>query len=275
MKFRLILFLFFIVVSNTLFAQDIIIKQAGDSIQCYITKVKRDSIYYKYWNLEKIEDEVLALNQVKRFEYYFYEHYKTIVEEKTDSSKVKVDISFGVGLSFRLGKMDPSISKENEADYRNGFNFTGRAGIIISDVFGFGIKYNQHGTKAGVVGFQSIVKIKYFGPYLLLQTKPINNIMVFSGLFGVGKLSYNEKLVESLSFLSNTYEYNGSTTGINIGGSYNLILSQHLNFSLDVNIITGKIDDGELVDKNGNITTNLPEESASTFNFGFSFHLLL
>lgn len=265
-----------ILFSHFSYSQDYILPIEGDTIKCYITKVKRDSIKYTYWGSgDQILDSALLLSQVKRFDYYFYEDYRTIVEEKVDSSKVRVVISFGTGLSFRLGKLDPAIPKEAEQDYRNGFNFTGKAGILISDVLGLGVKYNQHSTKSTVLGLQSTVKIKYFGPYVQLQTKPINNIMAISGMLGIGKLSYQENIIESFGFTNNSLDYTGSTLGVNIGASYILFLSQNANFSLDLNIVSGKIDDGELIDNNGTVSTNLPEENASTFNFGVSFHLLL
>ncbi len=277
MKFRLILFLFFIVVSNTLFSQDIIIKQAGDSIQCYITKVKRDSIYFRIKESSGIvSNRAISQKTVRSFEFNYYEASESLEEKKKEKS-IYLDFAPGLGWSHRVGKLDPSFSKSDEKEYRNGIYFRGRLGLFIKKKVSTGLFYNFHKTDSRLPnlagGVNSTVEISFWAPYISLQSKPINNNLSFLGTVALGKLTYKETVSSFSSFGVSKLTIDESTLGINLGASLLLLFSNLSNLSIDFNLISGKVE-GDVIDNSGSTITSFTGESAATITVGFSFRVL-
>ncbi|VAW28236.1 hypothetical protein MNBD_BACTEROID06-1691 [hydrothermal vent metagenome] len=269
-----------ILVSVAVYAQDLIVPVEGDSIQCYITKVKRDSIYYKTKSISGvIISSAINYKEVKSFDYNYYKIYDTIVEDNEKNSKnLYIDFAPGLGWSHRLGKLDPSFSKSDEKEYRNGIYFRGRLGVFIKKKISAGLFYNFHKTESRLPnlagGVNSYVKIIFLAPYFSAQTKPINNNLSFSGTIALGKLTYKETVLSFSSFGGSSFNINESTLGLNIGTSMLLLFSEISNLSIDFNLISGKVKNGEILDDSGSSIGTFEEESASSFSIGLSFRVL-
>jgi len=276
---KLLFVVFWAFLSQSVFSQDLIVPVKGDSISCYITKIKRDSIYYKTMGVSgTIISNALNQKEVSFFEYNYFENYVTIVEEKAKTrKKVYLDFAPGLGWSHRLGKLDPSFPKSDEKEYRNGIYFRGRLGLLIKQKISTGLFYNFHKTESRLPnlagGVNSNVNISFFGPYISMQSKPINKNISFSGTLALGKLTYKETMSSFSSFGNSKLTVDESTLGLNLGVSLLLLFSDISNLSIDCNLISGKVE-GDVVNSSGSIVTSFTEESASTITMGLSFRVL-
>ena len=126
--------------SKFLFGQDYILPEKGDTIKCYITKIKRDSVYYKFRASDNsIKDTSISKGSIKTYDIEYYEVYDKIVEEKPPKEKkAYFGMAFGTGWSHRLGKLDSSIPDDKESEYSNGLYLRGQVGLYFKNV-GFGL----------------------------------------------------------------------------------------------------------------------------------------
>ena len=137
---RIIPFLFFIFILSSSYSQDLIVIDNGDSINCKITQVTQDRIYYII-NFENYKQEgSYALSQVKQYGTNYDTHQKVLNEFSN------LRVALNVGYSRRISGVSPEIPYEENKDYlcelRQGINF----GIDViryrSEHYGFGLKTN-------------------------------------------------------------------------------------------------------------------------------------
>lgn len=262
--------------TQLLFGQDYILPEKGDTIKCYITKIKRDTLFYKFRATDSlIVDASLSIDSIKTYDIEYYEVYDQIVKEKPNKKNVYFGMAFGTGWSHRLGKLDPSIPDKKESGYRNGLYLRGQAGLYFKNV-GFGLLFNQHQTHTVLSGSNVTTKIAFIAPYFESQSNPINDVIAVGGYLAIGRLKFEEKLTTSQAFgQTSTYTGKGSSIGLGLGSSLTLLLSNNFNVLVDAGVISGAIPEGDLLDNSGNIVGSFSKESASTFNLGIRFRLLL
>ena len=58
---------------TTLFAQDLILTNQGDSINCKITKVKTDNIYFTFKHKDEFRSTLLPLADIVTHQFNFYQ----------------------------------------------------------------------------------------------------------------------------------------------------------------------------------------------------------
>lgn len=263
--------------SNLALAQDYIVPEKGDTIKCYITRIKRDTIYYKFRDTDMlIKNNTISVDSVNTYDIEYYEVYDKIVEEKPQKEKnIRFGIGFGMGWSHRIGKLHPYIPEDKESEYKNGFYLRGNVGLYIKDV-GFGFMLNQHQTHALILDNDVTTKITFIAPYFEVQSKPINDLFRVVGYLAIGTLKFEEKVTPSPGyFYTSALTNKGSGTGVGFGGSFVLLLSVNVNLAIDAGVISGIIPDGDIIDKNGDIIGSFEDEGASSFTLGIKLRILL
>lgn len=273
------LLFFLLLLSQPIFSQDLIVPIKGDSIHCYITKVKRDSVYYKTIVFDVIITNSLSQKDINYFEYNYFENFVSIEEEEVRKSKnILIDFAPGFGWSYRLGKLDPSFSKSDAKEYSNGIYFRGRIGVFIKKKVSTGLLLNFHKTNSRLPdfagGINSKVNINFIGPYMWVQSKPFNKNLSISGMIAIGKLTYKESVTSFSSFGAQSFSVNESTLGLNLGTSLVLLFSEISNLTIDFNLLTGKIKNGNILNDFGSSVSSFDEENASTFSIGLTFRVL-
>ena len=62
----------FLFVTKAVFSQDLIVTDEGDSINCKITKVKAENIYFTFKHKNEIRNTLLPMSKVKEHQFDFY-----------------------------------------------------------------------------------------------------------------------------------------------------------------------------------------------------------
>ena len=143
--------LLIIILSNAIHAQDLIVTKENDSLNCKITKIKTDNIYFTFMHKDEIRSTLLPINQVKFHQYNFYKTSVVPADKVIDTQKYNhFRIAVNGGWSYRVAKIagnnDPEIQKYQK-DLKSGYNLGIDATYFISEPIGIGFKYNNFKSK--------------------------------------------------------------------------------------------------------------------------------
>lgn len=260
---------------NTMsYSQDLIATKKGDSINCYITKVKPDYIHFLMKGKDgKPFNTVIARNSVAYFEVDYYTQSEVgndII--KLQQSKSGVLFSFDYAYSLRLGEVDGSIPSSIAKQLKNGTSFTAQFGYFYANTAGFGLIYNRHSTHA-VSTTSSIddkVIISYVAPVFYFQNASDMNKAVFTSGFSIGYLGFNEKL----SSPQGGFNLKGSSLGVGLHAYIGSQVNDVVRLSFKASFIAGSLSSVVI---NGQ-SVQLPEdqrENLSTLSLGASIGFLL
>jgi hypothetical protein len=136
-------FLIFCFVNS--FSQDLVVTQEGDSLNCKITKVQSDNIYFTFKHKEEIRSTLLPVNQVKS---YLYNYFQTAVVpvNKIVGNEIYPQWRFAInsGWSYQTAKVGdnvPSGFKQYAENLKSGYHIGGDVTYYFSEPLGFGFKY--------------------------------------------------------------------------------------------------------------------------------------
>ncbi|MBL4735165.1 MAG: hypothetical protein JKY18_07480 [Flavobacteriales bacterium] len=231
-------------VVSGLSAQDLIVTNNGDSLECQITKVEGDLIYITFIENSVEKKAVMPRSMIG----YYAVDYKDKWEEPTpevekEPSYPRFRASIGGGLANLIGKTPENITKEVVAyveELKTGGHFSAAISFYISENTGLGIMYSMFKTQnqlddvyvvdsTGNVAFgllEDDITIQFVGPAMAIRKElPRGNAQVIVNI-GYGIISYrNEATV-----------IDGYTiTGQNIGFSGDL----GLDFEIGGNLYLG------------------------------------
>ena len=83
-----------IVLVNSLYSQDLVVTKKGDSINCKITKVKKDHIYFTFKHKDEVRNTLLPLTDVKIHQFDYYQIRK--LENPRVTKAMKITNVFGL-----------------------------------------------------------------------------------------------------------------------------------------------------------------------------------
>jgi len=258
--------------------QDLITTSQGDSINCYITKVKPRYIHFLNKNAEgETFQSLISVDSVTYYALDFFEEPEINDEILAyEKSGTGVLITFDVAYSHRLGKVDASLPSGFAKQIKNGVSFSAQFGYLYSRTSGFGFQFNRHFSNADFSGTvlgsgTDKVKINFFDPAFYFQSKSEYSKTILISSFSIGYMGLDESLESSKS---SDAVIKGSSLGIGysgfLGGQVNdvIVLSAKLGF------IYGSVSqieiNGQKVQLQGDKRENL-----STLSFGASIGFLL
>lgn len=256
------LFLTFLFSMQLIAAQDLIVTTQGDSIECKITKIKPDYIYFIFKHKNEIRNTLLAKWAVKDYHYNYYPHSEL---DSINLSKVKDYPSFRLAFNVGRGYQTARVSEAVPEDFQNyvkemkwGMVLAADLTYYISEPIGFGLKYNYFHTSNQIDNIyiqmqdgsrlegdmSDDIHISFIGP--MLSTRYLNQNKKNAGVlnFAVGYLGLknNNKMI-------NDYKITGSTVGLLCDFGYDIGLSKNLALGFQLTFLTGnlfqyKISDG-------------------------------
>jgi len=274
------LFLFsisiFLIISN-LQAQDLIVTNSGDSINCKITKTTRDYVHFTFKYKEEIRNTLLPVNQITTQQ----KDYFSVSELPANYSHKDIFPHFRVaidgGWQYRTAKLANGTNAALREHYRkmkSGFHYDLQAAYFITESTGIEAMFSQQffgnnlgygnltdgeGNLVGSGEFNEEVSFNYIGVNYLLRlfdsTK--KNSWLFS--LGLGYMGFNDRLffddVERL-------KYTAGTLGSNMTIGYDIELSENFGLGFKFSLMGGTFRDYKQT-KNG-ITTNktMPDKTA-------------
>ncbi len=252
MKKSLILLLIMIL-TDSLYAQDMIVTHEGDSINCKITKVKKDNIYFTFMYKNEVRRTLLPLSSLKVHQFNFYSKSE-IPNDNNGSYKrnyQRFRVAINGGYSYQLAKVGinvPDGFKNYFKELKSGYHFGGDIIYYFTEYLGVGIKYSAFRTsnkmnisstnnQTGEIinGIMSNdLTISFIGPTFSTRYLNHNKSNAFHFKSSIGFMGYSDdkKIITD-------YKITGRTLGIAFDLGYDIGLSKNLSLSVQASAIMG------------------------------------
>ena len=271
------------------FSQDLIVTNEGDSINCKITKVKTDAIYFTFKYKEEIRNTLLPVSKIKHHQFGYYQTSEVPEEKIVGYENYKhFRIAFNGGFSYmtaKISKDTPSDFKDYTRELKSGHHFGLDAIYYFTEPLGLGFKYCLFKSKNSVDNIYMTdingntrygkmsddLSITFFGP--AFSTRLLNSDKTNAFLIGIsiGYIGYRNDFV-----LIDDYEMTGSTAGFVYEMGYDIGLSEKVSLGFQFTLIGGNLSKYELSDGISTQTIKLDsdeDELISTSHIDFSIGL--
>ncbi|MGF1636558.1 MAG: hypothetical protein ACFCUU_05750 [Cyclobacteriaceae bacterium] len=154
-SFGLILHL--IINSHTAVAQDLIVHNDGDSLNCSINKISPEYIQYTLENSKPESYQVIHRSQVPHFEYAYFETIDTTVSKQI-TRKVFPDfrIAINIGMGYHFAPKTKDALNADHSMYKNVRNSTALGlsmHYLPTPTFGLGFKYYLFSNDREIEGY--------------------------------------------------------------------------------------------------------------------------
>lgn len=135
-------------------AQDLVVTNNGDSLNCKITKVKKDEISFIYNQNDDIQSLTLPRSQIKTYRHGYYTNSAISATQFHKQSKpTRFSIGAYGGLSSILGVIPDTLDDVNKKflkDLKSGYHWGGEASYYFNQVIGVGVNFAMFNTTAKV-----------------------------------------------------------------------------------------------------------------------------
>lgn len=240
--------------SHLLQAQDIIVTNEGDTLNCKITKVKKDYIYFVFKHKEDIRRTLVPVSSVSYHQVDFFPTSE-LGDVKVNFKEDYPHLRFGIngGYSYLTAKIDESIPHdftEYMNDLKSGFHIGADLTYYFNEPLGFGLKLNSFRTSnqvdniyiSDVYGarrygkLEDNISVLYVAP--VFSTRFFNHKKTNAFLMNIsmGYLGYknNATVVDS-------YNMEGSTIGLSLDLAYDVGISDNLALSFQLSFLGGSL----------------------------------
>jgi hypothetical protein len=242
------------VIVGSLQAQDLIVTNNGDSINCKITKTTKNHIYFTFKHNTEIRNTLLSVNQVA----VQHKNYFSVSEVPANYRYKEVFPRFRVALDggwqYRTAKLADGMSADLQEHYRkmkSGFHYDLQAAYFFTESMGVEAMFSQQffgnnsgygeltdaeGNLIGSGGFNEKISFNYVGANYLIRLfdSRKKNSWLFS--VGFGYMGHNERLffdgVERMKITA-------GTLGTNISVGYDIGLSENFSIGLKLSLLGG------------------------------------
>lgn len=264
--------------ANSICAQDLIVTNDGDSINCKITNVKPDNIYFTFKHKDEIRNTLLPKKSVKNYQ---FEYYQTSEVPKVKSqgygSYQHFRIALNAGYSYLTAKVAESVPSDFKSyikGLKSGYHFGGDLAYYFNEPLGVGIKYyifkssnrmdnifvdDLDDRRYGIMSDD--LTISFIGPTfstrLLNENK--NNALLMN--LSLGYMGYsNDKVIVD------KYKMTGSTLGLSLDIGYDIGLSENLALGFQVSLLTGVLSKYDWNDGTTTQTIKLEKDEYENLN---------
>ena len=250
------LFLFILIaIANSIYSQDLIVTNDGDSINCKITKVKTDNIYFTFKHKDEIRSTLLPVSNVKNHQFNFYQVSEVPKEKVVGYENYqRFRIAVNGGYSYQTAKVAetvPSDLKNYVKELKSGYHFGGDITYYFSEMYGMGgkcfifkssnsidnIYLEEINTGNRTYGKMSDdLTISFIGP--MFSTRILNqdkkNAFIMNLSLGYMGYSNNKVIIDK-------YKMTGSTMGMALDFGYDIGLSENLSLGFQLSFISGTL----------------------------------
>lgn len=278
MKNTLILILL-ISMANSVFSQDLIVTNSGDTINCKITKVKTDNIYFTFKHKDEIRSTLLPMSNVKRHQFNFFQTSEVPKEKVIRPENFQhFRIAVNSGYSYQTAKVAESVPSDFK-DYikklKSGHHFGGDLTYYYTEPLGFGIKYYIFKSSNNLDniyvedsnGYRRYGKmsdditISYIGPSYSTRLINHDKSKAFLMNLSLGYMGYsNDKVI------IDNYKMTGSTMGLSFDIGYDIGLSKNLSLGFQLSFLTGTLFEYDWYDGTKTETINLEKGEYESLN---------
>lgn len=254
------------------FSQDLIVTFAGDSINCKISKIKSEKVFFITRRDFEILNTSLELPKIKSLKYNYYEKSLIPVDYNSGIGDFKpYEFSIDGGLSFRIARLAEDIPG-NLIDYytklKSGYNIGVSASYYLNETVGIGLKYQSFFTS------NSIANTKFSDPFGRSHTGNLSDkiniwfcgpsvtyrygkgVSTFYTNYYTGFVHYKDN-----AQMSDSYVITGNSAGFGVEGGYDLELTPGCLLGFKTSLLFGSIGKFKVYDVTGTQSIDLKEDN--------------
>lgn len=242
-----------IFVSNSIFSQDLIVTNDGDSINCKISKVKTDNIYFTFKHKDEIRSTLLPVSNIKTHQLNFFQTNEVPKHKVAGYENYKhFRIAINGGYSYqtaRVAENVPSDFKDYISELKSGYHFGGELTYYFTEPLGFGFKYHLFKSSNSLdnIYIEDIdgitygkmsddLTISFIGPTFATRILSHDKKNAFLLNLSLGYMGYsNDKVI------IDKYKMTGSTMGLSFDIGYDIGLSENLSLGFQISYLTGTL----------------------------------
>ena len=252
------LFLFFVLFSYfNMNAQDIVVKNSGDSVRCKITSMDSTKIYLILKKNGNEYNSYINKNEVKA---YYYNAYDATIKIRSASDwkkwKVRLNINIGPGYQMSGEPFPPLMGDLTTYDekifdnLRLGKGFGGDLEVYYKFI-GIGVKYNFFQARTNIdATTRELYRYQYIGPSICLMGIMLNKTSIAHFAVTGGKLyfEHNKNFVVDSTYgkpvdvviKANTFAF-GATAG------FDFLLDETFSLGIESTILYGQFKTYKLI----------------------------
>lgn len=270
-------------------AQDLIVTNTNDSINCKITKETKDHIYFSYLNNGELRKTLIGKTDVKQFTKS--NPGASGNEMKTSGIQPgysKFRLAMHGGWSTRLAKISNDDFEQYMKDLKKGYNLGFDASYFISETIGFGLKFSTFGSDNqldnvtidhdmdGVLSTGTVsddIAITFVGPSYSVRVVS-NSGNAFVSSLAIGYLGY----LDHSYIINYPFDLKGGAFGVAWDLGYDIKLSEHLSIGAQCSLIRGTLTSITQESEYSSRKIDLDEdeyESLSSLNFSVGLRINL
>jgi len=255
-------------------SQDLIVTSDMDSINCKITKVKTNNIYFTFKYNGEIKNTLLAKSLIKDYKFNYYSISEVPVNKITGYENFPhFRIALNGGYSYEIAKISNSVPddfKDYVQQLKSGYHIGGDFTYYFSENIGVGFKYYAFKTSnsmdniyvedsEGNITYGKMsddLTISFIGPLYSsrLFDKAGKNAFIFN--FAIGYMKYdNDKVI------INNYKMTGETFGMVLDVGYDIQLSDDFSLGFQISYTMGALSKYDIFD--GSTTKTIKLESGN------------
>ncbi|WP_199117237.1 outer membrane beta-barrel protein [Pedobacter sp. ASV28] len=255
-----------LILSLTTQAQDLIVTTKNDSINCKVTKIKADHIYFTYVHKGEVRHTLMPLSQVRHRQNDYYATSVIPLDAKAIHKYTKFRIAVHGGYSQMVAKTASSVPNNLKSyidELKSGSHFGAEASYFFSESWGAGLNFSLFNTSnvSNSLMRSDDLSVTFIGPNVSTRYSSPNEKHTFLLGLALGYLGYHNNVVETSS-----YKLTGSTFGSTLAFMYDLRLSKSLALGAQFSYIAGSLT--SLTASNGttSITHKLEKEEYESLN---------
>lgn len=284
---KLIILAVIIFVSNSIFSQDLIVTNEGDSINCKITKVKTDNIYFTFKHKDEIRSTLLSVSSIKTHQIDYFQTSEVPKDKVVGYENYKhFRIAINGGYSYQTAKVSesvPSDFKDYIKELKSGYHIGGDLTYYFTEPLGIGFKYYLFKSSNSVYNIyledtygnrtygkmSDDLTISFIGPTFSTRLLSHNKKNAFLMNLSLGYMGYsNDKII------IDKYKITGSTMGLSFDIGYDIGLSDNLSLGFQLSFLTGTLFEYDWNDGTTTETIDLEKGEYESLNrIDFSFGL--
>lgn len=243
-----------IFVSNSIFSQDLIVTNDGDSINCKITKVKTDNIFFTFKHKDEIRSTLLPVSNIKTHQFDYFQTSEVPKDKIVGYANYQhFRIAINGGYSYQTAKVAesvPSDFKDYIRELKSGYHFGGDLTYYFTEPLGFGFKYYLFKSSNSLDNIyledadgnrtygkmSDDLTISFIGPTFSTRLLSHDKKNAFLMNLSLGYMGYsNDKVI------IDKYKMTGSTMGLSFDIGYDIGLSENLSLGFQISFLTGTL----------------------------------
>ena len=242
-------------------AQDLLVTADGDSLNCKITKMKSDYVYFTFSHQDEVRNTLLPKSQVKYYQHNFYGTSDVQPHQITFSKPEFSHWRFAVnaGWSYRLAPLPDGLSsqqKEYLKKLKSGLGLSFDATYFITEVYGVGFKYDLFKTSNTSSYGEDNITIPFIGPAFAMRLYDQSKSNCWFMNIALGYMGFKDEGKQS----GQPVTLKGSTFGLATDIGYDIALSKNWSAGIQLSVLSGVLTSFDQTSSSGTQTIKLEKD---------------